>query len=1648
MFSRLKAALVAAALLLSPALAHAQSVSLPGEFQKKIKAATDVAALGAGQFGNATSDATGKTVFENIDISLPGNSTLPVQFGRRLVIEPRYIAEELGGIGNWDIEVPYIETTVSQSYGWSVAVSGSPNRYKRCSIASPPIVEGLLFSSEEVSHGYNIHVPGVVDDMLLAEANTYTDPTDGVVYPWILKSMARLSCLPSLKNGYPGEGFVLKLTDGTKYYFDYQIERVIPALKKGPDSVPGYSMARRRVFLLATRIEDRFGNTVDYAYTNGRLTAVTANDGRQITVQYGTSTVIASANGRSWTYNLLNGHLASVTRPDGSKWHYSPFGKYTARPQYQPDLVGLEFFSPEAMCQSTQGLEEYAEAAPFTATHPSGAVGTFEFSGRYFYRSRVPYWCVIDFFDHWARQRINFHDYIQGTQLPPVEEVSGHAWIVTPNYFRAFSLDKLTVTGPGTMPQVTTYGYEEESYPYCNMYDSITGLAYGATCNEDPCADGSCDGAGRWTTITLPSGDKVRKRHGVIYGKNEGMLLAEQIVSASGALMKSVTHQYYDPALPTVQAFAKEIGVAFSPDPMQRKQIPWLSTVIQQAGDTFTSAVSTCGGATFYCFDAFARPLSVTKSSSLGYSKTETTTYLDDTTQWVLGLPLTSSVNGTEVSKTEYNAQRLPWKTYTFGKLQSTLTYHANGTLATVMDGRSHVTTFSNWKRGIPQSILHPPTDEAPTGATESAVVDDNGWITSTTDENNYTSGYAYDTMGRLAGMAYPTVDSVVWLPKAFEFRALTASDWLPPGISVGQWRHYEGQGNYAKFTYFDAQWRPVLVHEYDASNVGSTLRSTRTTYDSNGRQNFQSYPVSDLIPGNSGSRTFYDALDRVTRVEQDSEHGVLATNTEYLPGLQVRVTNPRNQQTVTGFMAWGQPGYDLPLWSSQPEGKVIEIARHPRFGWPLQLKQRSADNSLQQVRSYVYDDHAQLCKTIEPETGATVTGYDAANNPEWSASGLIGGSYTSTTDCSYTAAGASGRVVTRSYDARNRLKTLLFPDGIGNQVWTYEKDGLPKDITTFNGPGNTTPVVNGYYYNKRRLLTSEYSHQPGWYTWGIGYDYDPIGNLRWQSYPTGLTLDYAPNALGQATQARDQNNKAYASGAQYFPNGAMKQFTYGNGIVHTMTQNARQLPSRVTSSAGVLDYTYFYDANGNPEHIANELVSGYDVRDRWMSYDGLDRLTAAGSASFGGDHWHRFTYDALDNLKSWKLAGVKDYADYIYDSQHRLTSIRNTAGATVMGLEYDPQGNLRNKNGQIYEFDYGNRLRGVTNKEYYRYDGLGRRVLNWHYPTASTPNGTVSLFQYSQSGQLMYEEHSERPNGVHVYLAGSLIATRHGDGSVKYQHTDALGSPVAVTNEAGAVVERNDYEPYGAIIGKPNYSGIGYTGHVMDGATGLTYMQQRYYDQSIGRFLSVDPVTADSGTGANFNRYKYAANNPYRFVDPDGRQEAIADVMSYADPVQREAEYIAAKQSLPFTADFLPIISDVKAGIEAYKDPTPLNVSVAGIGLFPGLGDVAAKAMKEWRVVSNALRKIPTPTLKESPFGAKIADAIPKKGVPSNWSREQIGDAIVDYKTSIASRKAELAAFDASGRGSATQRLAHARRITEELTFLKSLEKAGRNRK
>ncbi len=145
----------------------------------------------------------------------------------------------------------------------------------------------------------------------------------------------------------------------------------------------------------------------------------------------------------------------------------------------------------------------------------------------------------------------------------------------------------------------------------------------------------------------------------------------------------------------------------------------------------------------------------------------------------------------------------------------------------------------------------------------------------------------------------------------------------------------------------------------------------------------------------------------------------------------------------------------------------------------------------------------------------------------------------------------------------------------------------------------------------------------------------------------------------------------------------------------------------------------------------------------------------------------------------------------------------------------------------------------------------------------------------YSLAGQVVHEERRGKGASEYIHVGGRLLATRSPTG-VTWVHVDALGSPVAVTDNTGSVVERRRFMPYGAELGGQVKDGPGYTGHVSDSATGLSYMQQRYMDPQLGVFLSVDPVTAYEQPVGQFNRYRYANGNPYKFTDPDGRNPAI----------------------------------------------------------------------------------------------------------------------------------------------------------------------------
>lgn len=142
-------------------------------------------------------------------------------------------------------------------------------------------------------------------------------------------------------------------------------------------------------------------------------------------------------------------------------------------------------------------------------------------------------------------------------------------------------------------------------------------------------------------------------------------------------------------------------------------------------------------------------------------------------------------------------------------------------------------------------------------------------------------------------------------------------------------------------------------------------------------------------------------------------------------------------------------------------------------------------------------------------------------------------------------------------------------------------------------------------------------------------------------------------------------------------------------------------------------------------------------------------------------------------------------------------------------------------------------------------------------------------------------------------------IGTAQAAETVTYYHTDALGTPVMESNAAGTVTYTREHRPYGEQALGAAKHGPGFTGHVGDADTGLTYMQARYFDPASGRFLSNDPVEPDLNSGSNFSRYMYANNNPYKFIDPDGRKPR-GNEPEKPDPEEEKPEEERPPQETP----------------------------------------------------------------------------------------------------------------------------------------------------
>lgn len=1313
--------------VLSTSSVMAQTVTPEDEYKKLIKVNEEIQPLGETPFGENINLFNGSLSFEQTDISLPGTGPL-IQVTRSYHLREGKESNSVdGAFSDWDIEVPRLTTMTAQQTnvtGWQMLATG--NTEARCTLfRAPPTVAGNQGNADWEPRswwsGYQMIVPGHGSQDLLARdsSNTLAPQMPGQTFNIVTKQNWMIGCLPSTDGSGTGEAFYAIAPDGTKYWFDHLVYRWAPNMSRASGSSPMSLQAmsagtgiqpmvalddflhRRAGYLMVTRVEDRFGNYVTYAYNGANLTSITGSDGRQVSFTYdGSAQRISSASittsggaSRTWNYQY-NGDkyhtLSKVTLPDASAWSIS-FASFL---DSDLDPAGGTCSTPATL-----------STTPWTGTitHPSGLTGTFQVKGLVRGRTNVLKQCVAG----------------PGGST----EVPG-AYAQIPRFYYQLAIQQKTFTGAGLgTPKVWTYGYSPANYSWISECTS------------------NCDTT-QWTDVTNPDNSTTHSVFSNAYDASEGQLIRSDAYSgAVGSTLLRSEINAYAPANtgPWPASYGSDLqartnrGAVESVSPLSQKQI-------LQDGDTYTWQAE--------AFDGYGAVTRVKRFNSVaGQSPIEEqTTYLYDLPHWVLGLPQQTDnlTTGETVSKTEYDSNTVtPMARYRFGQKLMSYAFNAQGQLASFTDANTRTTTLGNYKRGIPQSIGYPDT------TSQSLVVDDFGQITSITDQAGSTTSYAYDSIGRLASITYPSGDEQNWLPKSFSYSFVTSAE---RGLAANHWKRTVTRGDSHSDTYFDAYLRPVLS---DSVLSGAVVSSAETRYDWKGQKIYQSYPsatAGNVNGYNGGVSTQYDALGRATAAIQTSELGNLTSTTTYLSGARKQVTDPKGYVTTTSYQVFDAPSLDTVIAVQAPEGVNQTITRD-LYGNPTAIRQWGTGGgaTVDVTKKLYYDALHRLCRTYEPESKSELTAYDAANNVLWTASGQ-------TIDLASNACEqdkvAEAAKTYRSYDAMNRVLTLAPPSGTAGTSYSYDALG---NVQTANlSDGTTWTGVR----NKLGLLTAEQQGVVGNGINVISYAHDVYGNVRTVSYPDATVVDYNPDALGRPRQAG-----SYASGVQYYPDGDVKAFTFGNGTLYSVDKNARQLLSNFSygTATPVLSKDYVYDANGNITAITDLLDSSHS---KTMTYDQLNRLSSATSGLWNGTE--SYSYDPINNIRS-RITGGQTFA-YNYDATNRLAAITQ-GGGNFMTLGYDDRGNVINKNGHNLVFNDKNQLTSITGFGNYNYDASGRRVLK------AKPDGSKTFYFYTQAGQLLYALDTGTAKATsYIYLGKKMIARNE---SVQ------LAAPLAISFDA-----------------------------------------------------------------------------------------------------------------------------------------------------------------------------------------------------------------------------------------------------------------------
>jgi RHS repeat-associated protein len=566
--------------------------------------------------------------------------------------------------------------------------------------------------------------------------------------------------------------------------------------------------------------------------------------------------------------------------------------------------------------------------------------------------------------------------------------------------------------------------------------------------------------------------------------------------------------------------------------------------------------------------------------------------------------------------------------------------------------------------------------------------------------------------------------------------------------------------------------------------------------------------------------------------------------------GLPESVTNPSNIVIEYAYNTYGNlrtttiPSLDISSTINYDgASRVLNVKdflnRQTSFTYDNNDNLLTETDALNRITNYAYDFNDNLITITNAKGGVTTLTYD--NITDWLTSVSFGGS-------------------TKSYQYNDdgTLKKFIKPDGTqlsstydnlgritNDGVNSYTYDSNHRLSTVTKGGKTLTYSYNGY--NEVSGVTySDFSNNT------VNYTYDANGNIATIVYPTNKTVTYTYDALNRLKTVKDWNNNtitySYLSDSRpesiSYPNGMTVKYSYDNAGRQTGKTVKRSDNTVIASYSFTLDHVGNIITENRTEPYTDVSLPNEDVS---YAYNSANRITQAGNTAFA--------FDANGNTK------MRGSSYYSYDNLDKLTS------GDGFNFEYDALGNIRSNGSKRYMID----IMGMGNV----------------------------IAECNSSGT---------PTAYYVYGAGGLEARILPNGATEYYVSDYRGSVVAMVDAttSATVTHKYQYDEFGKITAQQEnddnpFRYVGKYG-VMYFGDNLYYMRARFYDPTIGRFLSEDPIWST-------NLYPYADNNPVMGIDPEGEEVSWEKLNTIGIDVSKYDPTIkyCGPDALPFLRNLIP---------------------------------------------------------------------------------------------------------------------------------------------